>query len=152
MLAHSSVDFESLIAEFKSQTLSRVAWTHEAHLCVGLWFVKRYSYEDAVCRLRSGIILLNDAHGTENTENSGYHETLTIFWTKVISLYIEVKADLSVEELPKHFLTSRLAQRSFPFDFYEREKLLSSKYRSVYVKEELKSLDVAAISAYLQKQ
>ena len=145
-----SIEFATLISSFKNQTLSKAAWTHEAHLSVGLWHAKKYSLEDAICRLRSGIILLNEAHGTENTDNSGYHETLTIFWTKVLSFYVELNPNKSIEELPLHFLPTRLAQRNFPFEFYEREKLLSSAYRSVYAKEQLKSLDLSTLATYLQ--
>lgn len=149
MLGYSSPDFARLLAEFKTQMLSKVAWTHEAHLCVALWYVKQYSLEDAICRLRAGIILLNEAHGTENTENSGYHETLTVFWAKIMALYIELHPQFSAEELPQHFLKSRLARRDFPFEYYVREKLLSSHHRSVYVKEELKALNHKSIQQYL---
>lgn len=149
MLGYSSPDLAQLLAEFRTQTLSKAAWTHEAHLCVGLCYVKQYSMEDAICRLRAGIILLNDAHGTENTENSGYHETLTIFWAKVIFIYIEMHPDMSIEELPQHFLKTRLARRDFPFEFYERESLLSSAYRAAYRAPERKILNRHAIQHYL---
>ena len=64
-----------LIEKFNNVTLPKSEWTHHAHLTVALWYLHTYEFDEAVWRLKSGIILLNNFHGTENTNVSGYHET-----------------------------------------------------------------------------
>ena len=112
-------------------------------------YLHTYEFDDAVCRLRSGIILLNSVHGTENTERSGYHDTLTIFWAKVISIYIELNPLNSLKELNENFFKSALADKELPFDFYWKEEILSSAYRAVYHEPTLEKLDEETIKVTL---
>ncbi|RYD87321.1 MAG: hypothetical protein EOP61_35820, partial [Sphingomonadales bacterium] len=73
----SSPKLEELARRFTSLELSREAWTHEAHLLVGLWHVSRYGQELALERMREGIRKLNLSNGVANTPTGGYHETIT---------------------------------------------------------------------------
>ena len=134
-----------IVDQFVQSSLPKNEWTQQAHLTVAIWHLKNYSFDDAVCRLRSGIILLNKFHGTENNYKSGYHETLTIFWCKVISCYIEINPGKNIEELISGFLSSKLAARELPFNFYVKEEVLSSAFRAVYHEPTLQKLDMLAI-------
>jgi len=130
-----------LIEKFNTATLPKSEWTHQAHLTVALWYLHTYEFHDAVCRLKSGIILLNNFHGTENTDRSGYHETLTIFWAKVIAIYSELNPSCNLEELTENFLNSGLANRELPFQFYSIREILTTPYRAVYHEPTLEKLD-----------
>lgn len=132
----SPIDIEVLVTRFFNQKLPRDQWTHEAHLTVGLWHVKTYGFTEAVCRLKSGIILLNQSNGVENTAANGYHETITIFWAKVLEQFVNANAGLTGAELFNAFLQSNLADSALPFQYYDREKLLSPEYRAMYVAPE----------------
>jgi len=138
-----------LIEKFNKTTLPKSEWTHHAHLTVALWYVDNYEFYDAICRLRSGIVLLNKFHGTDNTDRSGYHETLTIFWAKVISIYIELNPLNSLKELHENLLRSTVANRELPFEFYLKEEILSPAYRAVYHEPTLQKLDVDTIHVTL---
>lgn len=138
-----------LVEKFNQATLPKSEWTHEAHLSVALWYVDNYEFDDAICRLKSGIILLNKFHGTDNTDRSGYHETLTIFWAKVISIYIELNPLNSLKELQENLLKSTVADKQLPFHFYLREEILSSAYRAVYHEPTLQKLDEETIKVTL---
>ncbi|WP_018342283.1 hypothetical protein [Cytophaga aurantiaca] len=141
--------FYSFIEKFNNQTLPKSEWTHHAHLTVALWYADNYEFNDAICRLKSGVILLNKFHGTENTDRSGYHETLTIFWTKVISIYIELNPLNSLNELHENLLKSKVADKELPFHFYLKEEILSSAYRAVYHEPTLQKLDAETIKVTL---
>ena len=52
---------------------------------MGAGYVVRYG-EKAVDEMRRGIKRHNAAVGTLDTQDSGYHETLTRFWIRVLSL------------------------------------------------------------------
>jgi len=137
------------IEKFNNGTLPKSEWTHHAHLTVALWYLHTYEFDVAVCRLRSGIILLNSVHGTENTDRSGYHDTLTIFWAKVISIYIELNPSSNLQELTENFLNSELASRELPFRFYSKGEILSAAYRALYHEPALEKLDRSAIESFL---
>jgi hypothetical protein len=74
------MSLEKLIQEFENGNLAKNAWTHHAHLRVGAWYVWHLGPAEALITLRHRIRSLNDAHGTENSQNSGYHETITQFY------------------------------------------------------------------------
>jgi hypothetical protein len=65
--------------------LPKPLWTHGAHLAVGAWYLVSFPEEEAIERMRTGIQNYNECAGTANTEDSGYHETLTRFWLKIIA-------------------------------------------------------------------
>lgn len=142
------MDKLSIVELFNLSKLPKAEWTHEAHLLVGVWYLKTYNFEDAICRLREKIILLNLFHGTENHQSSGYHETLTLFWLKVIQIYINMNTEKGIEELSANFLSSRLSDRKLPFLFYDKDELLSPSCRAVY-KEAQVELNVFTIQRLL---
>ena len=65
-------------------SLPKTAWTHEAHLLACWATLDERSAEDALAHLRSTIRRYNEATGTANTETSGYHETLTVYFVYTI--------------------------------------------------------------------
>ena len=112
---------EERAARFLSGSLPRDQWTHAAHLCVGAWHVDRFGADEAIARLRVGIRALNDQHGTPNTATSGYHETITIAYARLLEQFLaryEPGTQL-VERVP-HLLTSRLSEGPFLLRFWSR--------------------------------
>lgn len=67
-----------LTARVLDATLPRPEWTHAAHFAVALWCVRHRPDLAEAVRFREVILRLNDAHGTPNTDSSGYHHTITI--------------------------------------------------------------------------
>ncbi|TAH19938.1 MAG: hypothetical protein EAZ08_07715 [Cytophagales bacterium] len=134
-----------LVEQFRTKKLSKEDWTHHAHLIVAVWHIKNYDFFEAVCRLKSGIILLNDFHQTENTSKSGYHETITIFWANAIKLYISMFRELPLEQLVNNFLTSNLSNKDILFKFYDRANLMTANLRTIYEAPMLKELNELAV-------
>ena len=131
-------DWLSVVARFRSQTLPKSEWTHEAHLVVALWHLLEYGdVHSALCQLRAGIILHNRSVGTKNTESSGYHETITVFWMKQIGEFIEQQDsrefDLLVERLLRE---TPFTRKDYILQFYSKDTLKSSKARSLYTAPE----------------
>ena len=86
-LYFSSNELENIVREFNNCTMPRSNWNHTAHLIVALWYLTHYSELEAINNIRTGIKKYNVAVGTKNTKNSGYHETITMFWMKNIRKY-----------------------------------------------------------------
>jgi hypothetical protein len=92
-----------------------------------------YGPHEALCCLRSGIISYNQASGGENTHEKGYHETLTIFWSKIIHHYMSENGNLPLLELCNNFLESEWASKDVPLKFYTKERLFSVEARAMWV-------------------
>src|ERR1700735_5668390 len=84
----SEQTFTNFIDQFKRGTLPKPVWTHGAHLAVGTWYLVNFPEEIAIQRVRTAIQHYNRCVGTANTPDSGYHETLTLFWLSIIRRFL----------------------------------------------------------------
>jgi len=71
---------ERFIGEWERGTLPKKLWTHGGHVGVAAYFAFEYPEDVLVRVMRLGIRHYNLASGGANTEDHGYHETLTRFW------------------------------------------------------------------------
>ena len=136
----------SIVEGFEKHSLPAHKWTHEAHLTTGLWYVYHEGYCVALCKIRSGIISYNLAMGGINDIESGYHETITLFWIWVLNNYVQhFGAGKTFEQLAEDFVNSPYAAKDYPFLFYSKALLLSGEARSHWVEPDLKQLDFTTI-------
>jgi len=84
-ILENEVAFAQFIDNFERGTWPKAHWTHAAHLAMACWYLCSLPKNEATERIRSGIRWYNESVGTANTADSGYHETLTLFWIEVIS-------------------------------------------------------------------
>ena len=135
------LDTESLVRLFIDRSLPKPAWTHVAHLRVGLWHVRRFGADLAVDLLRERISRYNEAVGTANTSSSGYHETLTVFYVKVIDAFVSADASPDQEaDMLERRLLEAVGDRELPLRYYSRECLFSSEARRQWVAPDLQPL------------
>jgi hypothetical protein len=134
---------DDLIGRFTSGALPRHEWTHLAHLTVGAWLVRRCGPDAAIDRLRRGIRALNDRHGTPNTDTSGYHETITVAYVRLIDQFFSRGDPNEVfEDHLSELLGGPLADRVFLFRFWSREVLFSSVARARWTPPDLEPLSL----------
>jgi len=76
---------DRLVRSFQGATLGRREWTHRAHLGIASSLILTEGSPAALVCMREAIPRLNDSHGTVNSRVSGYHETLTVFWVRVLT-------------------------------------------------------------------
>lgn len=69
---------ERLAARVLDTSLPHAEWSHAAHFAMALWCIRHRADLAEPEGLREVILRLNDAHGTANTDSSGYHHTITI--------------------------------------------------------------------------
>jgi hypothetical protein len=81
--------FAEFLDGFERGTLPKAAFTHAAHLAMATWYLVTFPEGTAIDRVRTGIRHYNVCVGGANTEDSGYHETLTVFWIKTIERFLE---------------------------------------------------------------
>jgi len=135
------LETDALVQAFLAGTLPKPEWTHEAHLRVGLWHIRAYGAAEALACLRAAIRRYNEAVGTPNTDTSGYHETLTVIYVRLIaaSLVANTGSALGAEALESAVL-DRCEARDLPFRFYSRERLFSAEARHSFVAPDLAPL------------
>jgi len=131
----------SLIADFETGDLPHAEWNHGAHLTVAFWYLSRLDRAQATDRIRSGIRHYNDCQGTPNTDNSGYHETLTLFWIGVVGKFLE-EADSKQSELESvnQLVKTYAAQRSLWREYYTFNLVRSVESRRKWIEPDRKTL------------
>jgi hypothetical protein len=131
-----------LLLQFSAGTLPRELWTHEAHLIVGAWHVCLYGVQDAIERLRAGIRRLNFAHGTVNSDTSGYHETITVVYANLLEVFLSDNVGMPFGECLARLRSSPLANRNFLDRYYSPKLLFSTKARHHWVAPDLAPLPI----------
>jgi hypothetical protein len=138
----SEAEIMEIVEGFRNRALPASRWTHQAHLTVGLWHVLNRPSDKVLDEIRREIIAYNIAVGTPNSDTRGYHETITAFYVWAIRKYLrEADTDLMLLEMTNGLLASRFASKSYPFEFYSRERLLSVAARHAWLDPDLKPLD-----------
>jgi len=81
---HTADELAEFIAAFTAGTWPRGRWNHRAHLVVAAHYVLTLPQAEATDSIRSGILHYNACQQVANTDSSGYHETLTLFWIAMV--------------------------------------------------------------------
>lgn len=118
-------DIGKFIRDFEACTLPKPRWTHQAHLLVGLWYLSKHTPAEALNIVRKRIRAYNVAVGTPNTDNSGYHETLTRLYLDGIAAHMSRHDGESLPNSLALLLSTPLARSDWPLEFYSRERLFS---------------------------
>ncbi|MEG3906805.1 hypothetical protein QT979_04660 [Microcoleus sp. w2-18bC1] len=150
----SPKEIDSLIHAFQEGNLSRSQWTHEAHLTVALWYLCYDSEQEVINAIRNGIKRFNSVQGIETTKNSGYHETLTLFWVRIIRRYLaDESQNRSIVYLANGLiakyadsLRDSSASRNLPFRYYTRDRLMSWEARNSWVEPDLRAIELERVS------
>ncbi len=132
---------ERLVQKFESGMLLKSEWTHEAHLIVGLKILLTYK-EQAFPEMKKRIIRFNESIGTINSESSGYHETLTVFWLWAIKQFCEEKGitEFDVDAIDELLFYEPLAQRKLVEDYYSEAILLLPEARRKFIRPDEKPM------------
>lgn len=131
---------ERLVDDFRKCMLPKSSWTHEAHLRVGLWHVKRLGPGPALMELRRAIRSYNESTGGVNSHEAGYHETITRFYVAVIAAFLDSAGDgLSDEDLADQ-LIAKFGDRNLPRTYYSKSLLESPAARLGWVEPDLQPL------------
>jgi hypothetical protein len=73
---------------FEGLTLPFEQWTHRAHVKVAYLYLRRHPFDVALDRMRLGIRAYNAAHRVEEGPTSGYNETTTVAFMRLIAATI----------------------------------------------------------------
>jgi hypothetical protein len=84
MMVHSDSALQELVSKWSDCSLPARDFTHPAHLAVCTSLLWNNTLAGAYALMKAGLYRFNEATGTPNTEDRGYHETLTRFWCTLL--------------------------------------------------------------------
>ena len=121
----------ALVRSFEECTVSREEWKHAEHLIVALYLVKKYGLNEAVARMRSGLLALLRTHGVDLEKEMPYHETLTVFWMRTVYAYALTRNGASLADMADELVAA--FDKDYPLRFYTRDRLFSDEARAGYI-------------------
>jgi len=108
---------------------------------MGAWHVARLGAAAALETLRARITRLNQRNGVVNSATSGYHETVTAAYVRIIDAHLRASApEASLAERIRLLIVSPLARRDLLLEFYSRDRLMSPQARAGWVEPDLAPL------------
>lgn len=133
-------EIKALVTAFNNCTLSRSEWNHAAHLTVALWYLVRNEEQEAIKQIRARIKGYNAATGIKTTKDSGYHETMTLFWVWMVRHYLSVTSHQDSTLQLVNGLIDAYNNKHLPLQYYSRDLLMSWEARNKWVQPDLKPL------------
>lgn len=121
--------------------LPRGEWTHEAHVAACYWLAVERPDICLSHDLPDIIRRHNDSVGTPNTDNSGFHATITHCYAMgVAAFHRRCDPALALVERVNALLTEPEGARDWPLRFYSRERLFSVEARRAVILPDLAPL------------
>ena len=129
---------KELIKGFEGGTFPAEKWTHEAHFLMALWYLYHHPISEAKKYIKDGIKNYNLSVGGKNTDEEGYHETITEFYIRVMVQYIlSFDEGTKLEVMLDDLQGQPFMDKGFPFRYYTKEKLMSKAARKEWVAPDL---------------
>jgi len=126
---------------FERGTWPKPEWTHAAHIAVAGCYLIGYSDEEAADLARSGIQHYNQCVGTINSDHSGYHETLTLFWLALVRARLrQLEAGTARIDTVRMLVAEFALQRDLFREYYTFDVVRSVEARRSWVPSDAKPL------------
>jgi len=131
-------DDETFLEQFEAATWPLEEWHHKQHIKVAYLYLRRFPFETAMSRMREGVKTYNAAKKLPDSLLSGYHETMTQAWMRLVHFTLceygpAESADVFYEQHPQ------LSQKKTLRFFYSKELFTSPQ-----AKAEFQNPDLAA--------
>ena len=137
----TATEAKELVHQFEKGTLPKERWTHEAHFVMALWYCCQQPLPQAIEFIKEGIKKYNVSAGGENTDHSGYHETITVFYIRqIINYVLQNCVDKQFESKLKGLWLQEFLAKDFPLTYYSRELLMSKEARRNWLAPDLQPL------------
>ncbi|MEO8574793.1 MAG: hypothetical protein ABI481_12560 [Pyrinomonadaceae bacterium] len=125
-----------LVRSFEGATIAHDDWKHAEHLVVALYYLTLHDLDSAYAKMRGGILkLLENGFKVDLKKEMPYHETITLFWMRVVDGYNSSRNGTSL--LEKANEVAYKWDKDFPLKFYSRELLFSDEARGRFVEPDL---------------
>lgn len=121
------------------RTLPKPEWTHAAHFAAAFWVLRRPGM-NAERDLPKLIRAYNLATGVENTDSSGYHETITLASLRAARDWLEKRPETPLHVALNEMLASRYGRSDWLLEYWSRPVLFSVMARRAWIDPDLEPL------------
>jgi hypothetical protein len=135
----SGADIERIGLGLLDRSLPKSEWTHAAHFAAAFWLLRHPS----LCAQRDmpGLIrAYNDATGIENTDTTGYHETITQASLRVAREWLAHRPTVELHEALNELMLSNIGRSDWLLVYWSRAVLFSVAARRTWVPPDLQPL------------
>ena len=134
-------EIDAFLHAFEACTLPKSEWTHAAHIFTGACFVHTLGEPAAIDRMRHSIRRYNESIGGQNTPTSGYHESVTVFWIKLLSAFHRDTPPTTRAAFAACAVERFAAERDLLARFYDFDLVASADARQRWIPPTLRPLD-----------
>ena len=137
------MDDETLVRQFRDQSLSYDHWTHRSHVRVGFAYLDEFeTFEKALRAVRKDIKAYNKAQNTPETNTSGYHETITRAFLQLIDVTRVAFAEANPVADSNEFCDAhpQLMCRQVLRLFYSSSRIMTPEAKHSFVEPDLATL------------
>ena len=136
------MDDAAFLQQFEAATWPKAEWHHHQHIKVAYLYLRRYPLDVATVKIREGIQAYNAAHRVEESLLSGYHDTMTQAWLRLVYFILceygpAETADAFIEQHPE------LSQKRILRFFYSKNRFQTLEAKAQFVEPDLASLPVS---------
>ena len=121
-----------VIENFENCTIKRGTWGHPEHLILAYHYSSKNNFETAFSKMKEGIFRLLKSFEIDLTKEMPYHETLTIFWMRIVFDFAKTKQKLNLINDINELITK--FDKNYPLKFYSEKLLFSDLARKEFVK------------------
>lgn len=132
----NETEINEISSLFEAAKLPHENWRHAEHLTMAMHYALHNDFDESLNKMRSGILKLNDFHGVVTTNERGYHETLTVIWTRAVFDYVKANPNKSLLDTANEIIEK--FDKDYPLEFYSRDRLFSVEARYRFVEPDLK--------------
>jgi hypothetical protein len=120
---------DTFLRAFEACALDKSEWTNAAHVAAAASYLHGSSYETVLPLIRTRIQSFNVSVGGQNTATSGYHETLTRFWLRIVESLLHEHQPATHLEAAKLAVTTYGEQRALHTEYYSGDVVKDSTAR-----------------------
>jgi hypothetical protein len=137
----SEAEIDVFLAAFEGCTLPKERWTHGAHLLTGACYVHGLGREAALERMRVCVRRYNESVGGKNTETSGYHETITAMWIRLLDGLLRESPAMERAAFARLAVERFVGEKDIFRRYYDFDVVGSVEARREWVAPTLEALD-----------
>ena len=137
----SEEEIDAFLAAFEGCTLPKERWTHGAHLLTGACYVHGLGREAALERMRVCVRRYNESVGGKNTETSGYHETITAMWIRLLDGLLRESPAMERAAFARLAVERFVGEKDIFRRYYDFDVVGSVEARREWVAPTLEALD-----------
>lgn len=143
----TEAEIRELVSSFEECSFHPSEFRHYQHLTVALWYVWHLSPEEATAKMTHGIRRLAEKYG-----KMGYHETITLFWLRIVSSFVAENRSVCSLTKAANELIEHCNDKDLIGQFYSAELLATDRAKAEWVEPDLKPLPVTANALTLAPQ